>query len=165
MKNLWLKLAPAAAICVLLGCGGGNSAKVADASGVVTLNGQPVDGARVVFTPKDGGSRFSHGTTDASGNFKLSTFGMNDGALVGRHTVTVTKSALPEEVTKIDPEKMKKGGIVAGMPGYGKMMGAPGETKVEPKNEIPAKYADVKTSTIEVEVTSDGTNDFTLKLE
>ena len=55
-----------------VGCGGGT----ANVSGVVTLDGKPVEGATVTFTPdsKDGGGvGASYGKTDAQGRFSLRT--------------------------------------------------------------------------------------------
>jgi hypothetical protein len=51
------------------------------------------------------------------------------------------------------------------MPGYEGMMGMGGTKKTEAQQLIPEKYADQKTSGIEVEVTADGDNEFTLNLE
>lgn len=61
-------------------------------SGTVTLDGQPVAGAAVVFTPEEG--QKATGTTDASGRFELSSFQLGDGAVPGRHRVTVAKTTV-----------------------------------------------------------------------
>lgn len=160
----WM-IVPAIVLCVVIGCGQ-DGEPVAEASGVVTFNGKPVENAKVAFLPKEGGSRFSHGTTDAQGRFKLSTNGLNDGGLIGKHTVTVSKVDVPTEGGKgIDAEKMKEGGIAAGMTDYGKMMSIGGSKPAEVKNEIPDKFKDAKTSGIELEITEKGPNEFQLKLE
>lgn len=164
MRKVWHWFLPVVAI-LIVGCKGGDYPEVADASGTVTMNGQPVEGAKVMFHPVDGGSRFSHGTTDAEGKFKLSTFGLNDGALIGKHKVTLAKVELPDEATKIDVEAMKKGGIVGGMPGYQSAMGIGDKKAEKPKFEIPEKYTKIKDSPVEVEVTKDGQNEFTIKIE
>ncbi|HID77048.1 MAG TPA: carboxypeptidase regulatory-like domain-containing protein [Planctomycetaceae bacterium] len=156
----------AVALCVLVGCAE-EGPQVVPVTGVVTYQGKPVEGARVMFHPLEGGARSSHGTTDAEGRFELSTFGMNDGALVGRHVVTISKVDLPEEGTAVDVEALQKGGYAAGgMPGYEKMMGpGAGGRGTQPKSELPPKYADRKASGIEVEVTVDGENEFTFNLK
>jgi predicted small lipoprotein YifL len=165
MRIARVGFALAIALCVLIGCGQ-QGPTVVPASGVVTYEGEPVEGARVMFHPQGEGARSSYGTTDASGRFKLSTFGMNDGALLGKHVVTVSKVEMPDEATKIDVEALKKGGYAGGgMPGYEKMMGVGGAEKVEVEQQIPEKYADRKTSGIEVEVTLDGENEFAFNLE
>ena len=58
--------------------------------GVVTLDGEPVEGASVMFAPEDGG-RPALGVTDKGGKFALKTFEPGDGALPGKHQVTVRK--------------------------------------------------------------------------
>lgn len=74
------------------GCGGGSVAKV---SGVVTLDGAPVEGATVSFTPASGdggGVGGSAGKTDAEGRYTLRTVvGDRPGAAVGKHKVTISK--------------------------------------------------------------------------
>lgn len=72
----------------LVGCmGSGNP--VGKVSGKVTLNGEPVSQASVMFEPVDGG-RSSFGMTDADGMYQLTYMQENDGALVGQHTVRIT---------------------------------------------------------------------------
>lgn len=68
-------------VATLVGCGGGGTATV---TGTVTLDGAPVDGAGVVFTP-EGGGRAVNATTDASGKFTLE-------AMLGPNVVAVTKT-------------------------------------------------------------------------
>src|SRR5436190_481823 len=86
---------PAAVTALVLaatGCGGGKIAPV-PVSGVVTLDGKPVEGATVYFyavgDDKDGRPAF--GTTDKVGAFRLSTLGNEDGALPRQYKVVVTK--------------------------------------------------------------------------
>lgn len=76
-------------------------------AGTVTLDGKPVAGAAVVFTPEEG--QQATGTTDDSGRFELSTFQLGDGALPGTHRVTVAKTTTDpddeEKVVFIIPQK------------------------------------------------------------
>jgi len=149
----------------MVGCGD-SGPTVVPATGIVNYNGQPLAGARVMFHPQDGGARSSHGTTGADGRFELSTFGTNDGALLGKQTVTVAKVDQPGGGATVDTKALQeKGYSGGGMPGYGQMMGVEGGKEAEVKHEIPAIYADRKTSTIEVEVTPDGDNEFTIDLK
>ena len=163
MRTVWAGLASALAVCVLSGCGGGgDTPAVASAGGVVTLKGAPVEGARVMFHPTAGGARTSYGTTDASGKFKMSTFGVNDGALLGHHKVTIVKAEIAtEKMSQADIEAMKQRGTSA-MPGYDQMMG-PGGAKesAKPKMLIPDTYADKDKTTLEADVAADGPNEFT----
>lgn len=72
----------------LTGCGDSHPDTV-DVTGEVFHNGQPVDGANVVFT-SDG--PIATGITDAQGKFTLRTFRDGDGAIAGMHRVTITKN-------------------------------------------------------------------------
>jgi hypothetical protein len=78
---------------LLAGCGGGYS--TAPVSGRVTLNGQPLANAAVVFQPvasegHDPGPG-SGGFTDQEGRYTLKVTGTGrKGAVVGKHKVTIT---------------------------------------------------------------------------
>ena len=75
-----------------LGCGGGP--KFAPVSGRVTLNEKPLPDAYVVFQPAVGEpSEVSQGKTDADGMFSLDGTQGQDGAKVGKHTVSITTIA------------------------------------------------------------------------
>ena len=94
---LIVSLASAAA-----GCGGGEEFPVANTTGRVLCEGQPVPKARVFFEPlATGGSaivgRQGLAITDADGRFIVSTYGTHDGAVVGRHRVRVDRPADPDE--------------------------------------------------------------------
>ncbi len=67
----------------------------AEVSGVVLCEGNPVQGALVYFSPKMTGKSAEVGkpafaVTDETGRFVLSTYGTQDGAVVGPHVVRVT---------------------------------------------------------------------------
>mgnify|MGYP003381852385 FL=1 len=143
------------------GCGG--RADLAQATGVVTFKGEPVAEAKVMLHPLGGGARNSYGTTNEKGEFKLSTFGMNDGALVGRHAVTVSKtdtSALPQ----IDTSELATKGYTGAS--YEAMMGpgAAARNAKKIKHIIPEKYSAKETSGIEVDVVKGESNHFPLDI-
>lgn len=73
---------------VSMGCGNSGLPPVGTVHGTVTVDGQPIDGANVEFTPDSG--RPSVGFTDASGNYSMQFTYDADGALVGKHTVRIT---------------------------------------------------------------------------
>ena len=56
----------------------------------MTLDGKPLADAAVLFMPVEGGVP-ARGSTAADGSFSLSTFDRDDGALIGRHRVSVAK--------------------------------------------------------------------------
>lgn len=72
---------------IVIGCGGGP--QLLPVSGVVTLDGQPVADAGVLFVPADSGPTTS-GTTDAAGRFRLTTANRS-GTLAGRYHIAVNK--------------------------------------------------------------------------
>jgi len=85
---------------LLTGCGG--EMKVAPVSGVVTLDGKPLDRASVVFKPEAGG-RPSFGVTDEQGRFTLAYSMDEDGAEVGSATVTVSTKLQAEGAAENAP--------------------------------------------------------------
>ena len=134
-------------------------AELAKATGVVTLDGVPVAEAKIMFHPTAGGARTSYGTTNEKGEFKASTFGMYDGALVGHHQVTITKVDTATQA-KVDPKQGYMGG------GYDQMMAPKNLAKnVKPGFVIPSKYSAKETSGIEVDVVKGEANNFPFDLK
>ena len=87
----------ALAICLSLpGCRRGPP--VVYVEGVVTMNGEPLEGANVGFTPSSTpGSMSAAGFTDAKGKFVLSahTARFGAGTTVGDYIVVVSKTIIP----------------------------------------------------------------------
>ena len=78
------------AAALLVGCGGGGDSDMPElgtVNGTVTLNGQPVEGATIEFVPEKG--RPSVGETDSSGKYVLSYKQGVDGAVIGKHSVSI----------------------------------------------------------------------------
>ncbi len=137
-------------ICIcfqIVGCGGAKSKRdpVYKISGKILYKGQPVDGADVVFNCAEK-NRSAFGRTNEAGEFKLTTFVSNDGAVPGKHVVLVTKIEIgaPVDVADIsetayEPPKLHE------------------STDPKPKNAIPSKYADAKKSDL-IAVVSEGDN-------
>jgi hypothetical protein len=76
------------------GCGPGGSFPVAPTTGRVQCEGQPVPHVTVFFEPLQTGKSALVGKqgvafAEADGTFAISTYGNNDGAVVGRHRVRV----------------------------------------------------------------------------
>lgn len=137
------------------GSGGGTRPAMGKVKGTVTYKGKPVSGA-VVSLFMEGASRGSSGTTDESGNYKLTTFDTNDGAFVGTNKVTVTKPKAaplgkdPKELTPDDLLKITREGKINEMSAI--------------SDELPAKYADVKTSKLQLTIEA-GDNQKEIELE
>src|SRR5262245_61631407 len=72
----------------------------APVTGVVRINGQPLGSGNIMFAPDVRGDgvnsgKPAFGTLDSAGHFALSTYADADGAVVGEHTVTISR-ALPK---------------------------------------------------------------------
>jgi hypothetical protein len=106
-------------VCSLIfvsGCGSGGKpppklGELVPVTGTVTMDGQPLAKATVVFHPtEDSGFHGSQAVTDENGKYKLETdIGdgkMKEGALPGRYQVTVSRLVKPAtgEVVTIDPK-------------------------------------------------------------
>jgi predicted small lipoprotein YifL len=155
MKAWFVGFACLLVLAVITGCGPTNPATV-PVSGVVTYQGEPVVGAQVSFMA-EGAARAASGQTDAQGKFQLSTYGTNDGAVVGSHTVTIAK-ATDESIggagmSPDDPD----GGYAAAM--------AQASQQATTKSALPEKYGNPKESGLTAAVTQAGPNDFTFALE
>lgn len=90
MLRIWLSAA--FSVALLLGCGGGEGPELGSVEGTVTLDGDPLPNATVTFTPRDGG-RLSIGITDDDGHYELKHTPSRDGALIGKHRVTITTAS------------------------------------------------------------------------
>ena len=133
-------------------------------SGAVMYNGQPVVGATVSFMG-EGAPKAAVGVTDDKGEFQLSTFGANDGAVIGEHSISVVKTAAAPEASapRMDPRAMT-GRPDALTQTYRTQMGNQGQVE-GPKHELPEKYAKAETSGLKETVKADGPNKFVLQLK
>lgn len=81
------------AACLLLpissGCGHGDRPPLGTVHGIVTLDGQPLAGAGLVFQPTEAG-RASAATTDENGQYDLVYIRKDKGAKVGFHLARVS---------------------------------------------------------------------------
>jgi hypothetical protein len=133
-------LAAVAAALALCGCGG---AEMAPVSGKITIEGQPVGPGTVIFEPDASAGTTgppSVGNFGPDGLYSLTTASHGEGAVVGRHRVTIQST---------------------GPGGYGD------ETPVDPATAIPARYSSASESGLMAEVKS-GSNpsiDFDLEVE
>ena len=72
-----------------IGCGGGTRPDLGRVSGRITLDGNPIEGVHIEFTPVIDG-RPSVASSDSSGYYTLSYKGSIMGARLGEHDVTMT---------------------------------------------------------------------------
>ncbi len=140
-------------------------------SGKVTLDGQPVAGATVIFVNTEqamsGGSTGSYssvGKTDENGVYRLTTFESGDGAVPGTYAVTITKYATAASGTSSGSGGSETGeGESLDGSSYVPPEGRAGESE-SPRNELPEKYSNPTTSMLEATVTEDGENDIPFDL-
>ena len=140
-------------LVAIIGCSGatGDRPAVAPVRGSVHYNGRPVGGATVTFfSPRS--PRTSTGTTNESGEFQLTTFDANDGAVVGENAVSI-RMVNGSDMTAVDPmgyvEAMQSG---RGLPRH------------ETRNMIPGRYAGFESSRLERTVVGDQVNEFHFEL-
>jgi hypothetical protein len=121
---------------LLIGCSKSGGLKTAPVAGKVTFKGKPLPNGTVMFVPGEGPA--ATGEIDKDGNYRLSTYGNGDGAVLGSHKVSIT--ALAEIGT-----------------------GLPEQRNPTPPSLLPAKYLSHETSGLTVEV-KDGNNDVNFDL-
>jgi hypothetical protein len=151
---------PLVLACILVsGCSWGTGRPPTyQVNGAVSMKGQPLEGATVVFVPAEGASHEpATGITDAAGQFKLSTFLADDGAMAGDYRIKVSKFDLKkptkeEQARYISIEEEQKMQF--------------GDEKPTPpaKNILPPKYASETSSGFTFTVKK-GQNTIDLKLE
>ncbi len=146
MSEIRVMLAVCCLVLSLGLCAGCNSGTVETGSvaGSVTMDGAPVAGARVVFTPEQG--RRSVGATDREGKYELAFTEDQKGAVLGTHSVSI-------EWTGEDADEDEMAEAVDAEPGGGLK-----------EVEIPAKYNTATTLTAQVDAGSN-VRDFDLTSE
>ena len=129
------------ALVLGLGCGSG---KFAPVSGTVTMNGKPLAGALVIFSPiaREGSidaGPGSSGKTNDKGEYTLTSDTGRTGALVGKHRVSVS---LMNPGTSESDERRRPGQLV---------------------NQVPVRYNGKTELTYEVPAGGTDKADFALK--
>ena len=153
--------------CVsFIGCGSGSGfPKTYPVTGKVTLNGKAIEGAMVTFQLADGKEN-AIGSTDASGEFKLSMFQPGDGAVPGQYRVGIKKlppGELAASTNAPPPGTLASGDIPAD---YAPPVANEGTTKAKaPKSEVPEKYGNDQASGLRATVTESGPNRFDFDLK
>ncbi|TVS20208.1 MAG: carboxypeptidase regulatory-like domain-containing protein [Planctomycetaceae bacterium] len=150
MNTLW-RCAFLLVLVSVYGCGGGAVREpTVPVTGVVTYNGEPVEGATVAFGAASGQDRPASGTTDGAGRFSLTTYAQDDGAIPGKFTVAVSKTRTIGGMT----EDEEHAAVEAG-----KEIEAP--TTID---ELPERYKDGLKSGLHADVEADRENHFEFDL-
>ena len=144
-RSCFFPIAVVLTLAVQVGCGGTKGGPpTVEVTGTVTMNDSPAEGATVLFSPEVGtgdGRLASQATSDAAGRFKLSTHigggNYKSGIVPGKYVVTVVK--LENTAAK--------------------------NVYTAPKNLLPPKYADPKSTPFKVDVVAGQANDFPLAVK
>jgi hypothetical protein len=151
-------------VVALIGCGPGSGfPKTYPVTGTVKFKGKPVDGAMVTFQLEEGKEN-AIGTTNTDGEFSLSMFQPNDGAVPGRYRVAVSKLPAAEVVsTALPPGQIASGDLPDDYEPPAQTVRPPSAGKS--KSEIPVTYANDQTSGLRATVTDAGPNNFDFDLQ
>lgn len=129
-------------LALTAGCGGQAGPETIPVTGSITMAGQPVPEAVVVFTPKnsdDPSVLAAQAETDADGRFQMRTYlGEDDykaGIQPGEYAVTVTKLEVVQDMTR------------------------------QPKHLLPKKFSLPNSTPLSATVTAGGENQFDFALD
>jgi len=135
---------------LLTGCAPKGLSGLAPAAGIVTLNGDPVEGATISFAPASDSPdvRSASAMTDKNGKFVVTTLNYGDGMYPGEYHVFVTKTTTTGTGGVSSPEDKK-------------------ETRDDRQivHHLPLKYEDKDTSGLMVSIPPKGNKNIELKLE
>lgn len=141
MRRTIRLLGLSAVLVTAVGCGD-DGPPMAEAGGIVTYNGAPLEGATVVFQPASG--PLAVGTTDAEGNFELITGGEPQAAVgPGKVAITAVEQLIVVEGREPTAHEL------ANMS----------------RTLIPEKYGHVTTSGLTAEVKADEENELKFDLQ
>lgn len=144
-------------LLVAYGCGGETGPETHPVTGTVTLDGEPVEGATVSFSPAEGGVRAAVGETDATGRYTLTTMRSGDGAMAGSFNVRVFKYEVEEGTVATGPPPTEDQEYTDDY------AGAAREATPPPENLLPDRYADARGSGLSYTVVP-GENTYDIEL-
>jgi hypothetical protein len=152
-------LLPAVVLSVLVGLAGctqesrREGPEMVKVTGTVTLDGEPVEGAHIRFSPEAKGPA-AFAVSDKRGRYELRTFDPGDGAVPGNYGISVTK-----EVTEGGKEFANQAEKEAYIQEHGKA--ASERTTV---SVLPEKYSSKQSSGLTAEINVAKKNHFNLEL-
>ena len=124
----------------IVGCGGYDKWKdgrppTYPTTGTVLLDGEPVEGATLVFQPVDEvAGKPGTAVTDSEGNFSVQTFDPGDGLTEGTHRVSIAKTQMLDRATKKVVTEVNS------------------DAPLIEDHLLPKRYSDFSTSKLEVEI-------------
>jgi hypothetical protein len=150
------------AVVTLGGCGSAaDGPPLAKVTGIVTLDGKPIEGATVIFQPKSPGPT-SFGVTGPDGSFSIRTGSGRDGAAVGDHMVGVSLSMVAGAPSAGSADDLAPpiASEVAGTAQAAKASAGPRVVWL-----VPEKYSKPESSGLTATVPSGGLTDYKLDLK
>ncbi len=104
-------LIPVSLVCAAIGCGD-DRFKIVPVSGVILIDGEPIENAYVTFDPRstseDGiAGPGSFGRTDAQGRYALTTYKRQQGAVIATHRVAI-RTMVAEEGPDGTPRTIRR---------------------------------------------------------
>jgi hypothetical protein len=125
------------------------------AKGIVLLDGQPLEGASVVFAPVAPGTHAASAVTGSGGKFELKAFPSKAGAVPGSYQVGLQKTV---EAGRGEPLNPKEFGVDAGHAEK-----APPPTLY--KSLVPEQYENAATSGLTAVIPDAGISDLKIELK
>lgn len=125
-------------VCLLVGCGSSrdpNLPETAPVYGMITLRGETLPEGTVRFIPENPAANPASGMIQSDGTFKVSTYSRHDGAVLGKHKVTVV----------VEPR------LDGSAP--------------DPPFKIPKAYLNPETTPLEVEIVKGSKNEVVLNID
>lgn len=143
-------------LLMMVGCGAASDRPaVVPVSGSVKFKGVAQEGATVTFATEKS-PRTAVGVCNAAGEFNLTTFDTNDGAVAGSHSVTITKKMSPQDAPMTPEDYMKA---------VQDRKGSTAPPTKDVKNDLPAKYGNPAESGLKRDVIAGETNVFNFDLD
>lgn len=145
-------------LCPLLfacsGCensnGNPNRPPVVKASGIVTYQQKPIEGATILFTSVNSGPAAT-GFTDENGAFQLRTYEPGDGAAAGQYKVSISKFDMSTSNPDLEDDLQNE-------------LNESDKEPIGPDSVLPVRYGAAETSMLTEEVSSTGPNEFKFDL-
>jgi len=150
MKKKLVALSFLLVVPLFLGCGNSRLPGLVPAAGVITLNGEPIEGVTISFVPlsTSGDARTATAVSGTGGKFAMSTLDPNDGILPGNYRVSVSK----------------KTGIGGDTSAFSNERAVVQDSR-QTINHLPAKYSSGSATDLSVSIPPKGDKNIEIKLE
>ncbi|RIK84334.1 MAG: hypothetical protein DCC67_04995 [Planctomycetota bacterium] len=139
------------ALSMIVGCDHSGRLDTAEVTGTVTLDGQPLSAGTILFRPESG--RAGRGKVENGRIVEASTYGINDGIVLGEHKIAIQPipDIAPVTVSRME-DPTDRVHNARQLPSY-----APGGPRKRAQAApIPAKYHDPDQSGLTANIDEDG---------